>query len=645
MIKELKISELRVSDANVRKTKVDQGVLDELKASIRSHGLLENLVVVGDEKIGYEVVAGSLRLQALQELMVEDGHSGESTVPCVIGASDLAGELSLAENTVRIAMHPADQVGAFCALYDKGQTLEQIAARFGLSPRLVEQRVRLGGVASELLQVYREGGLTLEALEAFTITTDQEKQRQIYKDLAEKTGPHGGRVSPWRVREILTATKVDANSEFAKFVGREAYEAAGGSLTEDLFPGPNQEHVYFDDIELVIRLANEKLEEAAEKLRKQGWKWVELDPRSELQTYNMQRHNPVAVPTAKESGRLKELRDENLKMGEEGESLDTDARDERMDEITKIERKVRSRQKYTTEQKGTSGCVLTISIEGKTSTLTGIIKPEDRKDANKVKGLPETQGSEPEAKIDPRREVGLTNPVADDVKHIRTMLTKSMLLTRYDVAMDLLTFQLGRRFLYRDAWDGFYDMPLGLDPKGSEVRPIGHESHRNKDEFAAESPGEVSMNETHQWLVAESNDWLNTKLSDVQRWSAFRELDSSYQQLLLVYCLARMIPNQLSCDSQKSSVLEAAIREIQPSFEKARPSVALFWARLSKSTILGIVSDVISGDAAAALSGKKKGELAASVHDIFRDPEEFGLDVEQAKRVRAWTLPGFAPTE
>ena len=43
------------------------------------------------------------------------------------GAADA--ELSLAENVVRVVMHPADQVQAFAALADAG------AARFGVSER------------------------------------------------------------------------------------------------------------------------------------------------------------------------------------------------------------------------------------------------------------------------------------------------------------------------------------------------------------------------------------------------------------------------------------------------------------------------------------------------------------------------------
>ena len=53
-------------------------------------------------------------------------------VPCQVVADEHALEISLAENTVRLAMHPADEFEAFARLAEAGQTAEQIAERFGV---------------------------------------------------------------------------------------------------------------------------------------------------------------------------------------------------------------------------------------------------------------------------------------------------------------------------------------------------------------------------------------------------------------------------------------------------------------------------------------------------------------------------------
>ena len=54
-------------------------------------------------------------------------------MPCQIVTDEHALEMSLAENTVRLAMHPADEFEAFARLIDDGQTAEQIAERFGVT--------------------------------------------------------------------------------------------------------------------------------------------------------------------------------------------------------------------------------------------------------------------------------------------------------------------------------------------------------------------------------------------------------------------------------------------------------------------------------------------------------------------------------
>ena len=76
-------------------------------------------------------------------------------------------------------MHPADQVVAFTKLADAGQSVSAIAARFGASERIVEQRLRLGNAAPELLDAYRADEIDLEVLKAFAVTTDRERQMAV----------------------------------------------------------------------------------------------------------------------------------------------------------------------------------------------------------------------------------------------------------------------------------------------------------------------------------------------------------------------------------------------------------------------------------------------------------------------------------
>ena len=162
LIREIPLSRLALAPENVRKTPPDPQADAELKASIAALGLLENLVVRADnpDDDGAErcaVVAGGHRLKAMQALVEDDVFDPDHPVPCLVKSGEVQpGEISLAENVVRIAMHPADQVVAFTKLAEAGQSVAAIAARFGMSERLVEQRLRLGNAAPELLDAYHQ---------------------------------------------------------------------------------------------------------------------------------------------------------------------------------------------------------------------------------------------------------------------------------------------------------------------------------------------------------------------------------------------------------------------------------------------------------------------------------------------------------
>jgi ParB family transcriptional regulator, chromosome partitioning protein len=77
-----------------------------------------------------------------------------------------AAEISLAENIVRLPMHPADQFAAFKALADDGKGAEEIAARFGCAASTVRQRLRLASVSPALLDTYRADDMALDQLMA-----------------------------------------------------------------------------------------------------------------------------------------------------------------------------------------------------------------------------------------------------------------------------------------------------------------------------------------------------------------------------------------------------------------------------------------------------------------------------------------------
>ena len=229
VIQSIPLNQLELSPANVRKTSAGKTAFAELKASIAAHGLLENLIARAIEPgpggdVRYAVIAGGRRLTALIDLAREGMLSTDYPVPCrVVGDDAPESELSLTENVVRAAMHPADQVEAFAGLAGGGATVADIAMRFGVTEKLVEQRLRLGNAAPVLLEAYREGGIDLEVLTAFAVTADRDRQIAVWEQVKEQ----GYRPGAWQIKRMLTEDRVAARTAIARFVGVEAYEERG----------------------------------------------------------------------------------------------------------------------------------------------------------------------------------------------------------------------------------------------------------------------------------------------------------------------------------------------------------------------------------------------------------------------------------
>lgn len=255
------------SAANVRKTGTDD--VADLAASIHAHGLLQNLTVI-DRGEQFEVVAGGMRLRALQDLAKRKLIAPEYSVPCNVLDAEDAHEASLTENVTRHAMHPADEFDAFnkLATGPEKATAGDIAARFGKSELYVRQRMKLANVAPEIMKEYRAGKATLEQMMALALTDDQALQLRIWKAARQDWQRR-----PDELREKITADEVSVASGLGKFVGVKAYEEAGGKVRRDLFG--KDEDAYLDNPELAEKLALEKLERTAEKIRKEGWAWVE----------------------------------------------------------------------------------------------------------------------------------------------------------------------------------------------------------------------------------------------------------------------------------------------------------------------------------------------------------------------------------
>ena len=211
------ISQLVHSPLNVRK-KQSTGI-SELAALIASQGLIQNLVVVAQVKKNkptgkFEVTSGSRRFDALQMLVADGRYGKEQEIDCRLVDEAEAKAMSLAENSGREAMHPADLVVAYRDLSYAGKSPDEIAPLFGVTPLTVKRYLKLANVSPVILALYADNKINFEQISALALTDDHALQERVWN-----TAPNWNR-SGSQLRRMITETEVDiSNSVLATFVG------------------------------------------------------------------------------------------------------------------------------------------------------------------------------------------------------------------------------------------------------------------------------------------------------------------------------------------------------------------------------------------------------------------------------------------
>ena len=655
-IRPIALDQLSVAPENVRKTPSDAAAEAELKASIASHGLLENLVVRSDGPDGgYAVVAGGRRLAALKALAADGVLDAAHPVPCmVVDGNASSSELSLAENVIRIAMHPADQVIAFTKLVESGVSVAAIATRFGISERLVEQRLRLGNAAPELLDAYRAGTIDLETLKGFAVTTDHRRQMVVYEQVANQ----GYRPTAWQVKRLLTQDRVPANSAVAHFVGVGAYEAAGGAVLRDLFSEEDESGVWLEDPVLLNNLAMQKLDDTAKDLATR-WRWATAVPEAdwtELARYGRIQPEPAA-PTDEETAELDRLRsredelcelDEDEwteQLGEEACAIET-----RTDEIHAA---IEARAAYRAEDYAIAGCIATIGRDGKLQVIKGLVRPGDMPkpaDAGESNGGEADDGGDatgsdrlrgpsisgpmaqaPDPGAEARKEAGVGIGLSDDLRSIRTALVKAHLGEDFEAAFDLMLFQLGRSVFTRCYKDHALDITVKETPDRPTLR-------MNEEDFGAWSPGEAMLADRSGLPL----DWLTIE-DDGESFAALRALPEADKQALFAAAVARTVKGQLAFEPGARPELEATVARLGIDFAgSVRPTADMLWSRINKGRILDIARETLGPAWASARAKSKKPNLARAMEEAFAaGSPPLGVTADAHAAALAWTPPGF----
>lgn len=254
---------LRISGANMR-AKGKTGAAD-LVPSVRARGILVPLLVrPSGEEDGLEIVAGRRRYLAAGIVAEETGE--DPPLPCAImeaGDDAAALEASLIENVARLDPDEVTQWETFARLVREGKSIEDIAATFGITERLIGRILALGNLLPRIRTLYRQEKIDAATVRHLTMATKaQQKEWLALFDSPESYAPTGQRLKEWLCGGDLIATKA-ALFDPAHYTG---------PIVSDLFG----EDSYFADPDLFWRLQREAVEERRKAYLEQGWSAVEV---------------------------------------------------------------------------------------------------------------------------------------------------------------------------------------------------------------------------------------------------------------------------------------------------------------------------------------------------------------------------------
>lgn len=149
------LSSIRPNPDQPRK-RFDQGTIQDLASSIKSHGIIQPLVVRQAGPKIYELIAGERRMQAA-------ATAGLAEVPAILRQAEESSRLQLAliENLQREELNPVDEARAFKRLSEEYKmSHDQIALQVGRSRSSITNSLRLLTLHPSILQALEEGKIT-----------------------------------------------------------------------------------------------------------------------------------------------------------------------------------------------------------------------------------------------------------------------------------------------------------------------------------------------------------------------------------------------------------------------------------------------------------------------------------------------------
>jgi ParB family chromosome partitioning protein len=187
------------------RSRFDDEALEEMAASMKEVGVLQPIVVTGDER-GYVLIAGERRWRAAK-------RAGLSEIPAVVreatGRSTLVE--ALVENVQRQDLTPLEEAHAYQQLLENyGMTQEQVADRVGKSRPSISNTLRLLQLPSAVQELVDSGDLSAGHARALVGLEDGAYATHLAKRAVDEG---------WSVRQMEEAVRLRKGTEKAAPIG------------------------------------------------------------------------------------------------------------------------------------------------------------------------------------------------------------------------------------------------------------------------------------------------------------------------------------------------------------------------------------------------------------------------------------------
>lgn len=154
-IQTLRISQIEPKADQPRKY-FDEESLLELSDSIKTHGLLQPIIVRESAEGYYQIIAGERRWRASK-------LAGLSEIPAIIMQADAlaAAEIAIIENIQRQDLNAYEEAAAYSSLMEQyNLTQEEVAEKVGKSRSAVANAMRLLDLPEDVLEMLKTGDIS-----------------------------------------------------------------------------------------------------------------------------------------------------------------------------------------------------------------------------------------------------------------------------------------------------------------------------------------------------------------------------------------------------------------------------------------------------------------------------------------------------